>query len=240
LNPANTIAPNSITLTVGCFDANGALLQNCCPTVPNAAYPAYGGHNHAVGPHASYSLGGNGCYSNFAGVPLTITTSTAGQAEAFNLCAEYCSAWALYSDYRQANLYYLSELGADTGSNYALIGTQSGLHPGSHFGTPFVVLSMQSIASQYAPSHRTIGINDMSLIYGGVFDINGDWVENNHAAHRKGLSVDVQYRVNGSEYSVLDLASFTAIVNAHSGTVGIHSPGGANQHIHIDFLDLYD
>jgi hypothetical protein len=84
---------------------------------------------------------------------------------------------------------------------------------------------MQAIANDYAPSHSTIGINDTSLIYGGVFDIAGTWAENNHISHRKGLSVDVQYHVGGGGYSITDLSAFTAIVQNYSGVVSIHSPG---------------
>ncbi len=41
-------------------------------------------------------------------------------------------------------------------------------------------------------THIRLGINDMSLIQGGVFDIDGDWnLRRNHAFHRVGLSVDI-------------------------------------------------
>jgi hypothetical protein len=40
-----------------------------------------------------------------------------------------------------------------------------------------------------------MGINDMSLEWGGVFDIHGGWnLETEHAFHRVGLSVDIDNR----------------------------------------------
>jgi len=99
---------------------------------------------------------------------------------------------------------------------------------------------MWAIANDYVPSHRLIAINDMSLTYGGVFDIAGTWAEDNHELHRKGLSVDVQYRTDLSDLSVTDLVNFTAIAKKYSGVVSIHSQGTGNQHIHIDFPDIYN
>jgi len=58
-----------------------------------------------------------------------------------------------------------------------------------------IVLNKFNIWSkQYHNSQQgtVLGINDMSLVMGGVFDINGDWnVNSNHSFHRIGYSVDI-------------------------------------------------
>jgi hypothetical protein len=36
-----------------------------------------------------------------------------------------------------------------------------------------------------------LGVNDMSLGWGGVFDIGGEWAQDYHSLHRVGLSVDI-------------------------------------------------
>jgi hypothetical protein len=42
----------------------------------------------------------------------------------------------------------------------------------------------------YNNNDATLGINDMSLIYGGVFDLDRDW-EEPHNLHRLGRSIDI-------------------------------------------------
>ncbi len=167
---------------------------------------------------------------------MSIATETPGQAELIRLCGPLCSDWDLYSTYAQANQFYLQSLG--TGSNYQLIGATAS-HASNHFGTPYVIAALPAIANDYAasPNGHSIEINDISLVYGGVFDIAGGWAENNHQTHRMGLNVDVRY--NGEGNSVRDLETFTSIAANYSGTVQIHSPGTSNQHIHINFLDIY-
>lgn len=44
----------------------------------------------------------------------------------------------------------------------------------------------------------TLGINDMSLEWGGMFDLNGEWwvydtTGNGHMSHREGMSVDIDH-----------------------------------------------
>lgn len=196
-----------------------------------------GGHNHAPGPKSSITQW-SACYSNYQGVRFDIATSTAGQAEVLQLCAQLCSYWTIYSRYRQFGQHYLQDL--PSGSNYALIGARPA-HVSNHFGTQWVTSAMRWIADEYAATTNghTIGINDISLPYGGVFDIDGTWAENNHASHRMGLSVDVQYKTDGTGYSVQDYEAFSAICAKYYGTAEVHSPGSAtNQHIHINFLDV--
>lgn len=235
LNPANTIAPNSGTYYVGCFNQYGQLLPSCCPSIYHGLYTNSGGHNHSPGPRSTLTQH-TACYSNYTGVPLTIATSTAGQAELIRMCGPLCSDWLLFSVYKQGNFQYLQSLGA--GSNYDLIGATP-YHASNHFGTPYVNSAMEAIANEYAasPNGHRIDINDISLVYGGVFDIAGTWSETNHQTHRMGLNVDVRY--NGAGNSVQDFETFSNIAANYSGTVQVHSAGTPNQHIHINFLNIY-
>lgn len=74
-------------------------------------------------------------------------------------------------------------------------------HPSSHFVTQKVSDSLQlgllkfyiwSGSSKGEGQYIVLGINDMSLQSGGVFDICGDWnTVRKHTFHRVGLSVDI-------------------------------------------------
>lgn len=80
------------------------------------------------------------------------------------------------------------------GQFYALTGS-TGSHPDNHYGTNTTVSNIQVIARDYFENSEEgvkIGINDMSLIWGGLFDIDGNWVSP-HSLHRIGKSVDVDH-----------------------------------------------
>ena len=100
----------------------------------------------------------------------------------------------------------LIELGS--GTNYVLVGGTCNHHgpndrsiPDScltpnnnHYGTRNTLRDIIAIAdawhSQY-PDEQTLRINDMSLPFGGKFDVNGTWLAP-HATHREGRDVDVR------------------------------------------------
>ena len=74
-------------------------------------------------------------------------------------------------------------------------------HPSSHFATQKMSDSLQlgllkfyvwSGSSKGGGQYIVLGINDMSLQSGGIFDICGDWnTVSRHTFHRVGLSVDI-------------------------------------------------
>lgn len=88
------------------------------------------------------------------------------------------------------------------GTNFfRLTGALPGLHVDNHWGTPGVVDRVQRLALDFFGDFgATLGINDMSLPRGGVFDICGRWDEaatcaqapnGGHRLHRVGLSADI-------------------------------------------------
>jgi murein endopeptidase len=46
------------------------------------------------------------------------------------------------------------------------------------------------------PREQLLFINDMSLPYGGLFDVNGDW-KTPHKTHRIGKSADIRTELPG-------------------------------------------
>ncbi|MDO8637588.1 MAG: penicillin-insensitive murein endopeptidase, partial [Dehalococcoidia bacterium] len=67
------------------------------------------------------------------------------------------------------------------------------IHPQSHFATSSVLASLTSLAQKYFeafPGYK-LEINDISLPYGGLFDINFDWAPD-HVSHRLGTDADVR------------------------------------------------
>lgn len=68
------------------------------------------------------------------------------------------------------------------------------LHPQNHFGSSSLLIRIQAFTSQYfAMTGGTLGVNDMSLVEGGLFDICSEW-SGPHNLHRTGHSVDIDGR----------------------------------------------
>jgi murein endopeptidase len=91
------------------------------------------------------------------------------------------------------------------GQNYVLVGAPNSsdpcrpvpptsLHFNNHFGTSGLNNAIKKIAKEYAALNAGIKlrINDMSLEYGGLFDVRNNW-SSPHKGHRKGLNVDIGF-----------------------------------------------
>lgn len=75
-------------------------------------------------------------------------------------------------------------------------------HPSNHYGTSYTLRQLQLAIRDFAEWSGTedgggeyliLGINDMSLEYGGLFDICSTWIIG-HTYHRSGASVDIDGR----------------------------------------------
>jgi hypothetical protein len=78
--------------------------------------------------------------------------------------------------------------------NYRFTGQRSA-HPNNHYGTYYTVVNTRIIGEDfYEQFDASLGINDMSLKWGGLFDIgppDGSFWSPPHSSHRKGTSVDI-------------------------------------------------
>jgi hypothetical protein len=84
-------------------------------------------------------------------------------------------------------------------------------------------------------SPTLLHLNDASLKWGGVFDIDADWVPE-HKEHRRGTVVDV--RANSSPGAIPE-ADFDAFKKmAKKLRIDPHFEGGsANQHFHLRLMN---
>lgn len=93
-----------------------------------------------------------------------------------------------------------------SGTGYRLTGSfgDAGVtseHTENHYGTEpakarIIMLSLDYLNSKKA----TLGINDMSLPWGGLFDVGNNWSSNpGHGLHREGKSVDIDRNALGTD-----------------------------------------
>ncbi len=82
-----------------------------------------------------------------------------------------------------------------SGSYLRLTGGEGTVHPDNHYTTIYAMTNTWLIAeTYYEQTGTTLGINDMSIRWGGLFDINGNW-NNPHMSHRRGEDVDIDRNV---------------------------------------------
>lgn len=83
------------------------------------------------------------------------------------------------------------------GPGYDLVGENTTLHPKNHYGTAAMNTTVKKLAADFDASCSTAAVNlsynDMSLVWGGLYDLRGDW-NVPHREHRFGVNIDVGKR----------------------------------------------
>jgi hypothetical protein len=174
---------------------------------PNSAFtiteheytPNSGGHNHddANRPTGSwYPLSGNSGSDGWW--ETSYDPSEIGGEETFRLHCQppnlsgSSAVWTIFLEF--PNLMPLT-----TGTNYELVGSTS-THFDSHYGEKATLNAIENLANDMASRYPglKLRINDMSLEYGGLFDLPADWTrrstdktKNGHGSHRFGIDVDI-------------------------------------------------
>jgi hypothetical protein len=85
------------------------------------------------------------------------------------------------------------------------------------------------------PSQGKIAVNDMSLPFGGKFDLAVNWA-GSHVAHHRGTAVDV--RANGAQWSLPSnkVTEFMQECANYGATTVLHeSVGTSNEHVHCQW-----
>lgn len=180
----------SHTVTLWCEDDYGFLITNCDMAVATGYYINTNAHTESqhsgsaplstVSP-TSFNTGEDG-YQD-----VTLTTTVVGHAEYIRACASVCKDF----DYAVGDtLYWVSDHG---------IWTHVGARPehGSsvnynHWMKTYPAYQFYCSTLDYQAKYPgLVADNDMSLQFGGYFDVNGYWTYGAHASHRTGADVDI-------------------------------------------------
>jgi len=228
VRPLGTGEPNRITVTAFVTDRNGRPVS--VPLVASAYGERHsGGHIHnGRRPAGTFnpSLGSsnrNDVWRTTYTAPVvggyeTITVSVA-------MSVPQRSGQARIT-VRVPNLSYMP-----AGPNYRLVG-QTTTHPRNHFTTSRVQQALIAIANQFArefrgqPGYQTLEYNDISLVFGGLFDIFANW-RTPHITHRIGRDVDFS---NADELPSEMRRRLEEIIRRHGGD--IYNEGN---HWHVSF-----
>ena len=131
------------------------------------------------------------------------------------------------------------------GEGYRLVGSIT-KHPTAWHATSTVKSKLKKIAKAYKdeywsdtvpqPDAKRVGYNDISLIYGGKFELPGNWcIEDSkqcrHEGHRVGTHVDARRR----NMTATQQAKFADIAEDNDGDPQVHSQGTPTEHWHLQF-----
>lgn len=214
-------------LSTRCYDsATGQTITHCNISIKVKAISGSGGHKHSKGARpmgsvspASGNSGASGIlYFNYTSpevsgnIEITVTGSKSGYTFLPGVGQVLVGVKGLA----------LLKAGAD----YNLVG-QTSTHPVNHYGVPAFHQKLVSLAKQYRSAFpgSKLNFNDMSLVFGGLFDIKGAW-KPAHAEHRIGFSEDLRL-VPSTHRAKLELM-------LKSLGLGIHKEEKTN-HWHIRF-----
>ncbi len=230
-----------IDATVSVKDDNGKPQANILVRVAAKAVPRSGGHDHTGGRPTGEFLNSSGrvvgtlsedtdgvirTYNLKTGkdgtAKITYQASAFGGEERIKASLVSNPSTSVFKDL----IVKISGLQAlPSGTGYVLDGRTSN-HSSNHYGTASVVRALPNIATEYRKIYpnAVLYYNDMSLIYGGLFDIYGNW-DIPHELHRLGRNVDMPV---GNK-------NLKLIIQRYHGSPAVHSAGTSNEHWHVTF-----
>lgn len=123
----------------------------------------------------------------------------------------------------------------------------------NHFGNQTTIQTLENIAKSWHtqfPNEHTLYINDISLPFGGLFDVNGNWLPE-HSSHRTGMDVDIKTELpsfrpgipvriprdatNWQNTQLIKNAIFEEICERFGVDADIHADSTIYEHYHLDF-----
>jgi hypothetical protein len=116
---------------------------------------------------------------------------------------------------------------------------QTGKHDDNHYLTPAAIDKAQTLAYYYKDpfaDYPLLRYNDASLVWGGVFDLDGDW-QPPHSEHARGVVIDVRANHLPDAIPVKNYKMFEKLVTQKIGGNYLHeSVGTTNEHFHVRLL----
>lgn len=193
--------PSRFRVVYRCVDGFN-VVPNCQIQINHSVAPDSGGHSHnGDRPQGEFvpssgTTGSTGCcfdsvYTAPEAAGVT-QVSAVGTDPAGNLYFDAFTLGVLYWDETQLGV-QVRLVSLPPGENYLQIGERDE-HPANHFGTPAFNAALVTLADAYAARFpgQTLQYNDMSLVGGGVFDLNFNWGPPRHCLHREGRNMDLR------------------------------------------------
>lgn len=239
---APTVAPATGKVSFSAYD---------CGPIPGVSFsfstdfiPASSGHAHTNPPSISdvANIAGSGGTTDANGQWST-TFTTGRVASKLRLTAIGTIEGRLFLKTADLDVGFrgLVDPGVDSSAIIRYTGNTGPVgsrHPSNHFGSGELHVFVRKMASYYnilAPASEkgTVGINDMSLERGGLFDIGGTWTPS-HFRHRFGTDADIDRRVQRTDGTFIfaDQDLLEDIVTTNLDGIFLRESGG-RMHVQV-------
>jgi hypothetical protein len=161
-----------------------------------------------------------------------------------------------YTHVMNVRVGYLYKLTEESGYNHVVARNDTTNHPEGTYGTAETLYMLTYIAGYYRASTggRKLSVNDLSLPYGGLFDLNSNWAPK-HDTHRDGKDADINHEdggggtINCQDKESADYLNYTKLTDAAAAIYGKPDEGEpgllypwkakvkceSNGNLHIDF-----
>lgn len=251
-DPADKVAPSGqATVTATVKDAQGHGKSGVAVSIKVDVEAGSGGHDHDAGRHVSPYKGTLSAVSRTTVADGTTSfTFTAPEVSGTHTFTAKCDSPACTNNPVTAKIdVKVDGLAPITPSGlYALyepdgsvVGATKGRHPSNHYLTTTAANKLIVIAINYHhrnPQAPVLHINDASLMWGGVFDIDAeaDW-NTPHKEHRRGTVVDIRANSTIGAIPPANFDAFIQLAQDRGVDARVHNSGKTNQHFHVRLLD---
>ena len=225
------------TVTVSVTDAAGTPIPNVDVGLALHTRDGSAGHEH-VGDKPA------GIYQTMSHEPLpkgTINTGASGVAKLYFVAPEVSGPVQLEGTSASAttdtSTVQVGIAGLEPltpGPSYVFTGAVTGRHTDNHYGTPAALAAFRQFADTLSRwIGEPLGINDISLEQGGLFDVGGQPWNLPHGYHRRGTHADIR-----TKYASRQVFSKKLQERMHAlWRVTLHHgiPVNEDDHLHLNF-----
>lgn len=190
--PAATGGTSTVVLTAKTTTPNGQPKPGVALHFSVDVKPNSGGHDHRSNTRPKGTLSLVQGVTNANGeLAVTFSAPAIAGIHTIKSTCQSCSNKEVSQDI-QVKVPNLVEMLPDTAklATYTLVGA-TGNHKSNHWFSSASVVTLGKVAdTMFKTGWGVVGVNDGSLAWGGLFDINGGWTPSHHE-HRVGTEVDL-------------------------------------------------
>jgi hypothetical protein len=224
-------------VTISVLDAGGKAVPNADVVVSAQAREGAGGHEHVGGKPG-------GIFQTLARAPLVggaVNTGPSGVARVYFVAPEVSGAVRLRGtsagagpDSATMDVGIAGLVAMAPGPHYVFTGDVAERHTDNHYGTPAALAAFGQFADTLKGwINEPLGINDISLEQGGLFDVGAaDW-DIPHGYHRRGTHADIRTKYESQRVFSKELQERMRAL--WKVTLRFGEPVNESDHLHLNF-----
>ena len=237
LNQSRPPDTSRTIVTVSVLDGSRAPVPNANVTLSLRAHESSSGHEHTGGKPT-------GIFQTLQKVPLgpgPFSTGATGVAKLYYVASEVSGPVSIEGasanaagDTTTVSVKVPGLVDMAPGASYVFTGAIANRHTANHFGTPVALDAFREFADSVSVwIGEPLGINDISLTDGGLFDVGNTSWDIPHGYHRRGTHADIRTRyANNTAFSRKQQARMRALWRV---VLGYGEPVDEADHLHLNF-----